>query len=622
MKHTILKVLPISIALCFFATAPVQAEEHNGRIILHAQTLMHEMRATPSPLDKATVDDRKISFQWPLPDVFNDPDDPLDGMPATKFPDKSMLRYRIRYSRDPQMKQGVVDKETIWPMYNPDEDLQQGQWYWQYGYVGETGVKWSKILTVTIGNNGHKFCPPAFSTLVKGLPASHPRIWVTRDSWDAFISQSKSKPEYQWYVQKAEAVLKVPMKKVTDINTSQVSKLKNDVQKKAYLTRESRRIIDAEEGNCNALIGAYLLTKDDRYAKEALNRTLTMVNWDKNPNVKGDFNDATLLSLASKAYDSFWDILTQQEKDMLRECIKAKAGKMYKLYNNHLENHIADNHVWQMTLRILTMACFATIDEIPEAKQWADYCYEVWVARMPGLNDDGAWHNGDSYFTVNTRTLIDVPWFYSRLSGFDFFSDPWYERNIDYTIFQQPPFSKSAGNGSAHLKVWRPNSIRIGYLDALARLTGNTYAADFVNRTLAVEPNYLYKAFLAKPGDLAWFRLQCNKPLPAGGKGLKDLPLGMVFPATGLASVMTDWNNYRDNAMWSFRSSPYGSTSHAIANQNAFNTFYGGRPLFYSSGHHISFIDRYTMYCHRAYRAQRYVARYSDKHHDECQLRR
>ena len=55
--------------------------------------------------------------------------------------------------------------------------------------------------------------------------------------------------------------------------------------------------------------------------------------------------------------------------------------------------------------------------------------------------------------------------------------------------------------------------------------------------------------------------------------------------------------------MWSFRSSPYGSTSHAIANQNAFNTFYGGKSLFYSSGHHTSFVDRHAIYCHRATRA-------------------
>ena len=77
-----------------------------------------------------------------------------------------------------------------------------------------------------------------------------------------------------------------------------------------------------------------------------------------------------------------------------------------------------------MTFRILNMAAFATYGELPMASTWVDYCYNEWVSRLPGLNTDGGWHNGDSYFHVNLRTLIEVPAFYSRISGFDFFADP------------------------------------------------------------------------------------------------------------------------------------------------------------------------------------------------------
>ena len=165
-------------------------------------------------------------------------------------------------------------------------------------------------------------------------------------------------------------------------------------------------------------------------------------------------------------------------------------------------------------------------------------------------------------------------------------------------MFQEPPFSKSGGNGSLHQNVTRPNANRIGYLDALARLKHNSLAADFVRRTLAVEPEYLKKSLLSKPGDLCWFRLQCPAELP-DGPGLTALPHFFTMPESGLASGISDWDNHRRNAWWSFRSSPYGSHSHALANQNAFNTFYGGKPLFYSSGHHIEFTDRHAMICHR-----------------------
>lgn len=571
-------------------------------IKLKETTLMHEMRATPYPLDKAVVADRAVSFQWPLRTDMNVLVSPLDGFEdKVKKVDKSKISYQLRYAQDREFKKGAVQVQTRWPFFNPEKPLAAGVWYWQFGYTENGQTQWGTIQQLTVEDNPDKFCPPSLKTVLAGVPKTHPRVWVMKDEWKNFISRSRSLAERQWYLERAETTLATTMRTVDDINTSQVKNLDNQMKIKSYLTRESRRIIDGEEANTEVLIRAYLLTQDKKYADEAIRRVLIMAGWDKHKNVVGDFNDATFLSLCSMAYDSFYDQLSAQQKSVLLSTIKEKGEKMYHHYHNHLENHIADNHVWQMTLRILTMAAFSVYGEVPEADTWVDYCYNVWLARFPGLNKDGGWHNGDSYFTVNTRTLIEVPYYFGKLTGFDYFSDPWYAGNAMYTMFQQPPFSKSGGNGSSHQNVGRPNSIRIGYLDALARLTGNTYAADFVRRTLKVEPDYMKKALLAKPGDLAWFRLQCNKPLPEGD-GLTALPSGYVFPETGLASFLTNWDRVGSNAMWSFRSSPYGSTSHALANQNAFNTFFGGKPLFYSSGHHIEFTDPHSMYCHRGTR--------------------
>lgn len=599
-----MKILRTILLTALSVTALSSAGQ--SRIIIKAKTLMHEMRATPSPLDGDTVADRKVSLQWPMEASLNDADSPLDGYAPRVRVDKSRIAYKVRFSRSPipadGKGKGITVIDTRWPMYNPDNDFQPGTWYWQYGYVDGNAVRWSAQLRFVVKANPNKFCPPALGALLKNLPQGHPRILTTADSWSSIIAGSMGKEERAWYISAANKLLTTPMKSVDDITTSALKNMKNEQQVKAYLTRESRRVIDKEEGNCNALAGAYVLTRDRRYADEALHRILQIVNWDKSDKVKGDFNDATFLSLATTAYDTFYNILSDDYRATLLSVIRDKAGKMYGQYNNHLENHIADNHVWQMTLRILTMAAFATYGDLPEATTWTDYCYNVWLSRMPGLNDDGAWHNGDSYFTVNTRTLIEVPLLYTRLSGFNFFSDPWYSRNVLYAIYQQPPFSKSGGNGSTHQEKLTPNAGRVSYLDALARILGDTYAADFVRMTLAKNPSYLRKAFLSKSADLTWFRICSDKPLPTG-PGLAALPAGHVFPNSGLASFMCDLAHPRRNAWWSFRSSPYGSTSHALANQNAFNTFYGGQSLFYSSGHHTSFIDHHALYCERASRA-------------------
>lgn len=595
MKKNIITILALMVLppLCVCAKT-------DANIQLSDVCLMHESRDTPFPADGSTLNDRKISFQWPMPVEARGTGAPLDGFEHTvKKVDKSKLKYRLRYSQDCKFKTATTEMETIWPMYNPDKDLSNGVWYWQYAYVNQDGSdSWSPVYSVKIADNGHKFCPPSYSEFKAGIPLTHPRVLVEASQWDKFIAQSKGKQDAEWYIEAADKALSHHMKRIEDVRTDNLKNLTTDVQRDSYLTRESRRIIDAEEHNCMALIYAYLLTKDRKYADEAINRITTMCGWTDNRNVKGDFNDGTILSLASLAYDSFFHLLSDDQKQTLLDEIKDKGQKMYARFNNNVENHIAENHIWQMTLRITTMAAIATIGELPEAGLWADYCYNLWLARMPGLNKDGGWHNGDSYFTVNTKTLVDLPYLFSRITGFDFFADQWYDGNIMYMMYQQPPFSKSGGNGSGHQNVIRPNAARVGLLDAMARLKGNSYAADFVHRTLKVNSLYLKKALLAKSGDLGWFRLQCDKPLPTG-PGLADLPHGHVFPQTGLASWITNWDRVGGNAMWSFRSSPYGSTSHALANQNAFNTFFGGKPLFYSAGHHVSFTDKHAMICHR-----------------------
>lgn len=599
MKRQLIFILTLSMT----AAVPAVAEQHRSgaNIRLDDISLMHESRDTPFPADGSTVDDRAVSFQWPMPVWARGTGAPLDGFEHTvKKVDKSKLKYRMRYSTDKDFKKDVNTVETIWPFHNPDKALAPGTYYWQYSFVGEDGSdSWSPVYSVTVADNGHRFTPPSYADFIKKLPASHPRILVQAADWDRFIEQSKTKPERQWYIDAAEKVLASPMKRIEDIRTDGLKNLTNDMQRNSYLTQMSRRIIDAEEKNCEALIKSYILTKDRRYADEAVKRILVMTGWDKNKNVRGDFNDGTILSLASMAYDSFYNLLTDDQKAELLAAVKNKGKLMYDRFNNNLENHIAENHIWQMTLRITTMAALATYGELPESKLWSDYCYNVWLARFPGLNRDGGWHNGDMYYTVNTRTLIEVPSFYSRISGYDFFLDPWYNNNVMYAIYNEPPFSKSAGNGSGHQRVGRPNRERVSLLDAYARVLGNTYAADFVRRTLSVDPEYLKGAHLAKGGDLSWFRLQTDKNLPEGGPGLTDLMPGYVFPETGLASFMTNWDRPGSNYWVSFRSSPYGSTSHALANQNSFNTIVGAAPLFYSAGHHIEFTDKHSMVCHR-----------------------
>ncbi len=596
----------IKIGLAFLCMQVILSDVQ-AQYTLHLDdvTLMHEMRATPYPLDGATVKNRKVAFMWPLGEntAYGAALDGLEEQPKKNKPDPYGINYRVRIARDSLFTKELKQVDRSWGFYNADNLYADGTWFWQYGYVKEGKTAWSKVLQFTVENGTDAFNLPTFSALINKLPATHPRVWVVEKEWDAFIAKSKGKEERSWYIERANKVVDAEIKHISQtIDTSRIADLDTEVKRSALLIREGRRIVDREEANTESLVRAFLLTKDRLYFEAAMRRIEEMISWKSSPYLKGDFNESVMLSLSSMAYDSFYSLLSDAQKKLLLKEIKENGAKFFQRFQNHFEAHIADNHSVQMTLRILTMAAFAAYGDLPEAATWADYCYNVWMVRFPGVNDDGGWHNGDSYFHVNIRTLIEVPWLYSRISGYDFFKDPWYKGSAMYVMFQQPPFSKSAGNGSSHQNVVKPNGPRVAYADALAKLTNNTYLADYVRTIQAGEPGVLKRGFMSKPGDLAWFRLQNDTSLPEG-KGLADLPLSYIFRNTGIASFMSNWKDIKTTAMLSFRSSPYGSTSHALANQNAFNTFYGGKPLFYSSGHHVSFTDQHSIYSHRSSRA-------------------
>lgn len=154
-------------------------------------------------------------------------------------------------------------------------------------------------LQFTVEAHPDKFCPPSFKTMQANLSKSHPRILVQKDQWADFMKNSRSKPEYQWYLEQADKVLKTPMQSVNNINTKLADGLDNAMQRSAMLTRESRRIIDQEEANVELLIRAYLLTQDTKYSKEAIKRVIEMVGWDEN---KMSWATSTLLPCFRSAH--------------------------------------------------------------------------------------------------------------------------------------------------------------------------------------------------------------------------------------------------------------------------------------------------------------------------------
>lgn len=125
----------ISIFLLFTILLSANGYAQKAIMRLTQQTLMHEVRETPSPLDGQHITVNPPRFMWP--DKFPHLGAVLDGVEEEDY--KPEVTYRIRIARDPEFKSEVITAERKWAFFNPFKLFEKGKWYWQYAYVDKDG---------------------------------------------------------------------------------------------------------------------------------------------------------------------------------------------------------------------------------------------------------------------------------------------------------------------------------------------------------------------------------------------------------------------------------------------------------------------------------------------------
>jgi hypothetical protein len=226
--------------------------------------------------------------------------------------------------------------------------------------------------------------------------------------------------------------------------------------------------------------------------------------------------------------------------------------------------------------------------EVPDAKVWLAYLYELWIAQNPKMGEtDGAWFNGTGYVRMNILSMLDVPAIFQDYTGVDFLWSDWYQNFPIWMNYAFPPNATSDGFCNDGDKYAHPTLEYAGFSDAFARVSGSPYAAWYAERILKNlgVPLSDDKAF-------RWFRIQrgytMGLPEPRASSAL---PQAAVFPEVGVAYMNTELDRTEDNLMLSIRSSPFGPQGHTHADQNTFNIAYGGQRLFYNSGYRAAMGD-------------------------------
>ncbi|MHC4629751.1 MAG: DUF4962 domain-containing protein, partial [Planctomycetota bacterium] len=421
------------ILACVEIVSAKEKEVSPGRTNFTAEAIHPMTRQLVSPSQGDTVAVNPPSLLWP----------------AVKEKD---VFYNVWLSQNPDFSKSetITAKDLRWAMYNPHTKLRPGRWYWQYSvYRKGTSQYESKVNSFNVPARARAFVTPAAEQMLAACPGTHPRILITRDELAGFQKRVKNSTEAKSII--AGANRYVGQELPTEESGRPREKGKSPYENRSYAKWASKALGNRASAAVSTLAKAYIITGDKKFGREAIRYAVRVAQWDPDGVTSyrvSDFADGTCLRAMALAYDSCYELLTKKEKAQLQKAISARAGRMFNRWRNNLETRVFSAHIWQHILHEFTEAAFATLGDIADAKLWASYVYELWLARVPLLGgDDGGWANGNSYFGTNFVTLISIPTFFERLTGVDFFDHPWYRNTIYYMIYTWPPGSCPDGFG-------------------------------------------------------------------------------------------------------------------------------------------------------------------------------
>ena len=583
-----LVLLMINIS-CQEQAGPDSAFIHNDQTVLNPK-----FRIEPKPVGDGLIKSNPPAFLVPL---VSEKKTFTGGIPEIGDP----VYYSFRLSRDKDFPESGILRldDSPWAIFNPHQKLESGTWYWQYR---SSKTDWSPVFSFRVSEDTPVFETPIFEELLDGIPAGHPRVLVPDGDPEGLRERNRNGEDAQRIIEQADKMLSIePPDEQKGVATKKGT---TEVQKEKLALDASKYLGSLVKQGLDPLVKAYILTGDERYAHASIQWVLKVASYDPNGvSMTNNFADSECMYQMAFVYDACFDLLSEDEKERLRDGIVPRAERFYQRWRNMLEAKVFSGHIWQHILERLFKTSVALLDEVPEAKTWLNFVYEVYLARSPVLGpDDGGWWNGNHYVELNGITLMDLPMFFKSWTGVDIIRSPFYENIPFWLIYSFPANSYSEGFGNGTEKQFGQKLGVLGFMDALARITGNRYAAWYAdyqlkNGVISEGWNPFYFGHLPpKQGhtiydddEFRWFRIQWDLPdppeLPAD---IKQLPLARVFRETGSVNMHTDLFKVENNLMVSMRSSPYGSTSHAHADQNGFNIQYGGEKLFYNSGYRPS----------------------------------
>lgn len=585
----------------FTITLAAFSQQQSAVIKLTAEKLHSRVREWPYPINGITVPTNAPALLWPGTNGKTMVKPMESGSEIAEDINIGNIRYKVLLATDKNFKTNVITgTEQRWAVYPLHQPLKPGKWYWKYAYTlkGSNQWTWSAVYDFVIdAKYASEKVSPAVTEVLKRNNGQHPLLWDMKRIGEDFYKNNLQNPEAKKFIVFATKLMNEPLpteKPMRLIDTVG----KTAVEKKVNMTRMYHGFGDAVGTPVRNLCIAYQLTKDKRFILDAKRRAFKIANMDPNgPATRDDFTGGAILEALGWFYDTGYEFLNAQEKELLKNMIVLRAKRIYEHLPNRFELHVSDNHVWQITMRNLAIGTVSVINDVPEAKEWLTYLYEVWSARFPILGTtDGGWHEGNGYFAVNFKSIIYLSQMFGDFSGVNYFNLPWMQNLPYYLLYTNPVGSANTAIGDA----WE-NNPTVGkstawFADALTYRIDNPHLNWYTNEIKNGNPD-----FFKGTDDYLLYRLlnyKADKKLPITSPA--SLPKTRKFSDVGVVAMHQDLA-HADKTLSSYLfSSPFGSSGHGHASQNAFTINYKGKVIFGGTGYYSNFSDKHNLLNYRS----------------------
>jgi hypothetical protein len=541
-------------------------------------------RATPAEVYQyvsSRLDAPPIGFQAPY--------SPADGgkvsvnPPAFVWlPVDGAADYAVEISRTPAFPRGrtIVQKSAI-SLQVLRRLLEPGKWYWRYGVLaqGASAPQYSRARVFDMPADAVKVPFPDVREVVRRISGSRPRAGILAGELAGVRERARGK--MLWAVKNvvaaAEQAIGQPLlpepARLPPPNDPRRGEL---YQKTFQTTRPFLRGMDV-------CAEAYLLTGEERFGQEARRRLMHVLSWDPNGSTSLPHNDepgTELVRLCPRAYDFIYPLLTEAERQKAREVLAIRIPQVYAaLRARPFESNPYESHAMDYYISDLTEACLRMAGDLPVQEMLEYVLLQMWAPFYPPYGgEDGGWSEGPSYWGWSTLNFLRIFRYVEQVTGAPVSQRAWFQNTLYYKLYDNPPYSRMSpfGDGQSGGPVM-PDTMY--YLGVILR---NPYALWYAQvHPRPARPQGI-SAFMFPLGDLA--------PKPP-----TDLPQARLFADVGLAAMHSVLADSARNVQVLLRSSPYGSTSHAYADQNAFVLHAFGEPLAIASGYY----DYYASPHHR-----------------------